>query len=138
MNKKGEDFSLEEIVFIIVNILFFVSLLLFVRNTSNGAFVTEQFYAKQIALLIDSSNPGTRISIDISEAYNVAKGNKMDLNHIIQFEKNKVVVGLSGSRIYAYNYFNNVSVQSQYHTVPSSDEKLDKVFLDISLVKNEK
>jgi len=76
MNKRGDEIVMEQAIFIILNLIFFLTLLYFVYNSSSGSFVNEQYYAKQIALMIDEAKPGTVISIDVTDGYNLVKKNK--------------------------------------------------------------
>ncbi|GAJ02310.1 unnamed protein product [marine sediment metagenome] len=55
MKKRGTILA-ENIIFITLNILFLVILILFIWKQGAGAIVLEQSYAKQIALLVDSTN----------------------------------------------------------------------------------
>jgi len=129
MNKKAEEVLFEQIIFIVLNVVFFLILLAFVFNSASGAFVTEQFYAKQIALLIDAAEPGTMISLEITDAYNIAKNNNLDAQNIINIKDNNVIVKLSSSRIYAFKFFNDVNIEKSIR-LPNSGTG-DRVFLDL-------
>mgnify|MGYP001561109518 CR=1 FL=1 len=132
MNKKGDDVFFEQSIFLILNLVFFLILMLFVVRASSGAFVTEQFYAKQVGLMIDASNPGTKISIDITDAAEIAKKNQKPFQNIFAFKDNGVYVSLSNSRIYSFRYFSDVSVETSYRTELDGKNK-EKIFLDIYL-----
>ncbi|MEK6890762.1 MAG: hypothetical protein AABX03_01360, partial [Nanoarchaeota archaeon] len=119
-------------IFLILNLVFFLILMLFVVRASSGAFVTEQFYAKQVGLMIDASNPGTKISIDITDATEIAKKNQKPFQNIFAFKDNGVYVSLSNSRIYSFRYFSDVSVETSYRTELDGKNK-EKIFLDIYL-----
>jgi len=129
MNKKGDEILFEQIIFIVLNLVFFLLLLAFVFNSASGAFVTEQFYAKEIALLIDTAEPGTMISLDITDAYNIAKNNNLDIQNIINIENSDVIVKLGGSRAYVFRFFNDVKIEKTIR--PPSLETDDKTFLDL-------
>ena len=104
-----EQDLLEEIVFIVLNVVFFGIFFLFVVNSSSGAFVLEQLYAKQIALLIDNSEPGTIIKVDISDAYEIAKENNVPKEQMFRFDKNLISVRLD-SDAYRFGFFRDLSV----------------------------
>ena len=90
MNKRG-NVPLEEVIFVLVNLVFFSMLFFFVYNTSHSIFLTERLYAKEIALSIDSAKPGTQINIDISDLYKVASKNNFDINNAFYFKDNKII-----------------------------------------------
>ena len=65
----------------------------------------EEAFAKQIALLIDGSNPGTKIEIDVSELIAAARENKMEPLIILNCNTNEVFVKVTRSGGYSFRYF---------------------------------
>jgi hypothetical protein len=122
LNKKG-NIPLEEVIFVLLNIMFFSMLFIFVYNTSHGVFLSEKLYAKKIALAIDSAKPGTQISIDISELYEIAQENEFDISDSFYFKDNQVSVKLSKEDGYSYNYFTNYQVESAI-SFPEEDQAI--------------
>ncbi|MEK6917536.1 MAG: hypothetical protein AABW51_01170 [Nanoarchaeota archaeon] len=108
ISKRGESIVMSEIIFIIVNLLFFLAILYFVNTSSKGALAYEQVYAKQIALAIDSGKPYTQISIDFSKALDITKGNT---DNIVSFNNNEVIVNLGGKGGYGFKYFSDYDVE---------------------------
>jgi len=86
--KKGSDMLFPPLMFIILNIVFFGILLLFVVKASAGAFVYEQVYAKQVALLIDEAKSEMQILVDFEEGVEVAEKNKKKSN-LISLDKKR-------------------------------------------------
>ena len=113
-DKRGEDIF-PNVIFLVVNILFFSMLMIFVFKASTGAMVYEQAYSKQIAMMIDYSKPKTDIKIDLSQAINVAKENKkiQDLVKIDEINK-EVIVSFSGQGGYGMKYFSDYSVSTEF------------------------
>ncbi|MFA4953185.1 MAG: hypothetical protein WC584_03110 [Candidatus Pacearchaeota archaeon] len=112
-DKRGEDIF-PNVIFIVINILFFSMLMLFVFKASTGAMVYEQAYSKQIALLIDYSKPKTDIKIDFSKAIAVAKDNKKTSDLVKIDDVNKeVIVTLSSQGGYAFKYFSDYNVETE-------------------------
>jgi len=105
-NKKA--IVMEEIIFLVLNAIFFIVLLVFIVSSVNGKAVLEQKYAKQIALLIDEAKPKTIIYLDMRDAIEKAtdKKNAVKINE----QENKVIVKLSSGRGYVFNYFNDVGI----------------------------
>ena len=122
LNKKG-NIPLKEVIFVLLNIMFFSMLFVFVYNTSHGVFLSEKLYAKKIALAIDSAKPGTQISVDISELYGIAQENEFDISDSFYFKDNQVNVKLSKEDGYSYNYFTNYQVESVI-SFPEEDQAI--------------
>jgi len=136
MDKKGVHIGLDELIFITISVVFFVLFLFFVIRASAGTFILEEFYAKQIALLVDGSKPETIIGLDITDYYNMAEEDKLDLENRFIISDNKVIVSLTNSQGYVYPYFSNVYAKSvTYNIVDADGEK--RVFVNFELVENE-
>ncbi|MDD5012157.1 MAG: hypothetical protein PHQ66_00715 [Candidatus Nanoarchaeia archaeon] len=110
MKSKKGTILIENIIFIILNILFISILMLFLFRQGSGAIVLEQSYAKNIALLIDSSRPVTEMKLNMKEGFNLAEANGINAEDIVKINGNIVTVKLSGQGGYDYSFFNNVDV----------------------------
>ena len=100
----------ENVIFIVLNVVFIAILLIFVfSRLSNGAALEEK-YAKQVALIIDASEPGMAVHLNMEDAIGVANSNKFPLNQVITIDGNLVTLKLSQKGGYSYSFFNNVSV----------------------------
>ena len=115
MNKKGEFgdvIGLEETIFLILNIIFFVILLSFVYNAGSRAFVYEESYAKQIVSIIDNSKPGMNVLLDVSKGLEVGRKNGISFDNVFRIDnnENKIIVRLS-SNGYSYKYFSDYDVK---------------------------
>lgn len=84
--------------------------MLFLFRQGSGAIVLEQSYAKNIALLIDSSRPVTEMKLNMKEGFNLAEANGINAEDIVKINGNIVTVKLSGQGGYDYSFFNNVDV----------------------------
>lgn len=108
ISKKGNILT-ENLIFIMLNLIFLIILILFLFSKIESTAVLEEKYAKQIALIIDSAEPGMTIEVNMEEAYkNMAEG--MDFKKIIKIEENRVYVKLSDRGGYSYSFFNNNEV----------------------------
>lgn len=115
MNKKGEFgdiIGLEETIFLILNIIFFVILLSFVYNAGSRAFIYEESYAKQIASIIDNSKPGMNVLLDVSKGLEAGRKNGISFDNVFRIDsnENKIIVKLS-SNGYSYKYFSDYDVK---------------------------
>lgn len=109
MNRRGDNLLTENIIFIILNLVFFTILILFVFNQSDSAALREEETAKQISLLIDSAKPGMILRINAEELLNKAADNKYS-QKIIFSSGNSVTVKLRDNGGYSYSFFNDVDV----------------------------
>jgi len=116
-NKRGEseNLLLPNILFITLNIMFAVILLAFVFRTSSGAVIYEQMYAKQIALLVQESEPLMKIELDMEKGMKIAEKNGVAFEDVVSINDNRVVVKLS-EKGYEYAFFNNVDVNAYPNT----------------------
>ncbi len=101
---------MENIIFIILNLLFLIILVLFIARQGGGAIVLEQSYAKQIALLVDSAKPVMIINLNMDKAQKLADKNKIDFSEVVKINGNIVTVKLSERGGYSYSFFNDVDV----------------------------
>lgn len=110
-NKRGNLLT-ENIIFIILNILFLIILSLFITSKVENAALLEEKYAKEIALMIDSSEPIMSIKINMEDAIKIAEKENIDLDRIVLIEGNNVVVRLREKGGYSYSFFNDVTVHT--------------------------
>lgn len=110
-NKRGTILA-ENVIFIVLNLLFLVILILFIAKQGQGAIVLEQSYAKQIALIIDSAKPVSIIELKMDKAQKLAEKNNLDFNDVVDINKNIVSVKLSDDSGYSYSFFNDVDVSA--------------------------
>lgn len=111
MNKKA--ILWQNIVYLLILIIFLVGMMAFARSKANGASVWEDYYAKEISKVIDLSQPGDNFVLDVQKATEIAKKNNIaNFEMIFSFDnfKNEVCVQLSLGRASCYNYFNAVNV----------------------------
>ncbi len=111
MNKKA-DILHENIIFIILNVVFFSVMLIFIYLQGSSVHLSEEETAKQIALLIDASRPETIIEINLKDLFLESEKNGINKEKVVEIngDKNLVVVRASGNSFYEYSYFNDVHV----------------------------
>ncbi len=109
MKKRG-TILVENIIFIILNLVFLTILIIFIAKQGSGAIVLEQSYAKQIALLVDSAKPVMIIKLNMNKAQKLADKNEVDFKDVVKINENIVTVKLSDRGGYSYSFFNDVNV----------------------------
>jgi hypothetical protein len=109
MKKRGQ-ILVENVVFIVLNLLFLSILIVFIYMQGNGAVLLEQSYAKNIALLIDSSQPVMDLKLNMQDAFDLADKNGINREDIVKINGNTVTVKLSAEGGYKYSFFNDVDV----------------------------
>ena len=130
MNRKG-TILLENIIFIILNLVFLTILIIFVFSKMGSTAVLEERYAKQIALMIDAAKPEMEIHLNVEDALEKAKDENYD-GEIIQINENVVRVQLREKGGYSYSFFNDVDVG-----VPYLDKTNNKEYVFFVNEKNE-
>lgn len=116
LNKKGEeDTFFSDLTFLLLTLIVFISLIFWIQKASTKTLGYEEALAKQIALMIDSSEPGEEIAIDVTKFFEVAKKNKMTEQNFknnfiyINPQSQTVLIKLADKGGYEYPYF------KQYH-----------------------
>ena len=105
---EGQDILYPQVLFTLLNLIFFSLLLVFVSNSSEGALVYEESYAKQIALLIDKAEGSTTFFVDFEKGLEIAEKNKiLQSENLVRISNNEIVVKLSDSEGYRMKYFSD-------------------------------
>lgn len=117
MNRRGEEtFSemlLDNVIYIILVVAFFVGCIYFIDSRASGGVVWEDFYAKELAGVIDYARVGDKYSIDVQKATEVSFSNgQKDFEQMFVFDnlKNEVCVKLSNGGRTCFSYFSDVDV----------------------------
>ncbi len=135
VNKRGEvgDNPLEyNVVHIILFIIILGPTLMFANSQREGAFLWEDFYAKEVARIIDISEPGTEARIDVTKAVEVAqKRNLKEKKEIFDFNnvENEVIVRLRRDGATGFKFFNNIDVVDWKIEEISSNEEGKTIYL---------
>ena len=112
-NKTRGQILAENIIFIVLNLVFLSILILFIYSKTGSEAVLEEKYAKQIALIIDSAKPGMIIHLNMENAIEKAESNKFD-EPIVRVIGNTVTVKLRDNGGYSYSFFNDVALENVY------------------------
>ena len=107
LRKKGNILT-ENIIFIILNLIFLSILILFLFSKVGAAAVLEEKYSKQIALIIDSAEPGMVIHLNMEDAIKKAEKEGLDIRRLVTIQNNIVTVRLQEGSGYSYSFFNDV------------------------------
>src|SRR3989344_1220414 len=113
MNKKASDIVMQNVLYVLIVIIFVAGIFFFVQNQQNGASIWEKYYAKEISRVINFAQSGDNITLDIHKATEIAQKNKLSsFSEIFQFDNlnNEICVKLSLGRKTCYSYFNNVDI----------------------------
>lgn len=113
MKKRGQ-ILVENIIFIVLNLIFLTILILFLYSKTGGEAILEEKYSKQIALLIDSAKPGMEIHLNMEDAIEKAEENNWDKNKIVSISGNTVTVKLREKGGNSYLFFNDITVSRPY------------------------
>ncbi len=112
MEKRGV-ILVENIVFLILNLLFISILVLFLLKQGEGAIILEETYAKQISMVIDSAKPVMAIQMDLEKGKKISDSKDIEFSEIVRIQENIVTVKLTEKGGYSYAFFNDVEVFSK-------------------------
>ena len=112
INKKG-DLLFPIIIFIVLNIMFFTTMMLFAQRSLSGAMIYEEAYAKQISLFLNRAEPGMQFSIDATDLVNNALENEISRDKLteivnIDSEKGLVIVKTKHEGGFENHFFSNI------------------------------
>lgn len=122
-NAKGKrgDILIGDIIFLILNLVFISILIIFVVSKTNDASLLEEKYAKEIALVIDSSKAGMEIHLNMEDAIEKAEKNNIEISKIVKINDNIITVKIKEKGEYSYSFFNNVSVNPYIDTTNNKE-----------------
>ena len=130
-NKKGNILT-QNIIFIILNLVFLSILVVFLFSKMGSAAILEEKYAKQIALILDSAERGMTIHLNMRDAIKIAKKENRDLNNIISIQNNVVNVQLREKGGYSYSFFNDIDFDIDFSVYPDvSSEPVEEYIIFI-------
>jgi hypothetical protein len=145
MNKRAGlgDILLDNVIHLVLLALFLGGMFYFVFSYQNGAAIWEDYYAKEIVKVIDLSDSGDEIFMDVHKASEIAKGNKIaSFSEIFSIDnvKDEVCVKLNRGGGTCYSYFNDVDVVRELKlsaVVNEDSEAVNLLYLKISEVEHE-
>jgi hypothetical protein len=111
MEKRGRVI-INSVMHIVYALIFLSILLLFVYGYKDGAAFWEDFYAKEIAYLINKAEPGTDVNLDVTRISEIALDNGKEIGKIVSINnvKNTVTVSLRNAKGTSFRYFNDVDI----------------------------
>lgn len=110
IRKRGQILA-ENVIFIILNLVFLSILIFFVYSKAGSEARLEEKYSKEIALMIDSAKPGMIIHLNMEDALKKAEENNYD-GKIVSIVDNKVTLKLRENGENSYYFFNNVNARA--------------------------
>lgn len=131
MKKRGQ-ILVENVVFIILNLIFLTILILFIYSKSGGEALLEEKYSKQIALMIDSAKPGMIIQLNMEDAIKKADENNWSRDKIVLISGNIVEVKLRKKGGNFYSFFNDVDVSVYPDGKTSGANKVENYIIKIN------
>lgn len=113
MNKRGDTNSMmNTIIYLVIFILFFIGMFWFISSYSNRSGFFEDFYAKEIAEVINSAEQGMSFKVDITPLAIVSSKNGKPLKDIITIDNvnNRVIASSKLNTGVSFGFFNDVDV----------------------------
>jgi hypothetical protein len=110
--KKGDELITEQVIFIILNLVFFSALLFFIIRSGSSDAVYEETYAKKLALILDGMNENMEVNVSIETLVEGMEKNNV-LNQIpVSVNNNLLNVKITKSGLgYNFHYFSKLTPQ---------------------------
>ncbi len=112
MEEDNDEVLLSIVIFIVLIVGTFSVWFYFPQRSATGALIYEQGYAKEIALLIDSSKPGMEYVLDFSDGIEIAQKNEYGGENVF-VDENSVTVKLANKGGYKFEYFSDYLVEAK-------------------------
>lgn len=122
MDKRGGmNIAMDSIIYLVICALVFIGMLWFVNSYSNAAGFWEDFYAKEIAGIINNAERGMEYKIDITNVAVIALKNGKPVKDIISIDNvnNQVIVSTRASTGTGFSFFNDVDIVEWKVEAPS-------------------
>ncbi|MGV8131692.1 MAG: hypothetical protein ACP5N7_06355 [Candidatus Pacearchaeota archaeon] len=109
---RRANIVMDNIIHIIIFTMFFAIIFWGVSSYSDGSALLEDIYAKEIARVINTAEPGMSFKIDISKIASVAYGNGKKFEDIVTIDnvQNEVRVSSRLNTGTSYKFFNDVDI----------------------------
>lgn len=114
MNKKGQELLYKAIFSLIIIVIIAAALFLFISGKATGRIVAAQIVSKQVAMLVDASQPETEIFLEKSTA-----GLKILFITISEREEIKIkqreneITACIGKNCYVYDAFKKAEITEE-------------------------
>lgn len=109
---KRANIVMDNLIHIIIFALFFSIMFWGISSYSDGSALMEDIYAKEIASIINTAEPGMNYKIDISKVAAIAFKNGKNYRDIVDIDNvnNEVIVSSRLTSGTAYKFFNDVDI----------------------------
>lgn len=118
--KRGTNILTENIIFLVLNLVFLIILGVFLFSKMGNVAVLEEKYSKQIAMIINSAEPQMEIVLNMKTAFDEAE-NGWKRNNTVMINGNVVSVKLREKGGSSYSFFTDADVRA-YINGQNSDE----------------
>ena len=121
MAASTDDLAYENIIFIVLTIIFFVAIIIFILKSASGAGVIEEVEAKRIALIIDNMEKDMEVNISIEDLVKVADKNKFEGVLVERDKENKLII---------VRAFSKGGYKAHYNSLVLDEELAHSIFVD--------
>lgn len=105
LSKKASNILYVNIAYLLFVVVLFGLLFVFVSRTGSSVSSSEKVYAKKLAMILDSVNPGSSITMDVSDMALIAISEKFKPEEMISFSPQQVTVKLTAKGGYSQRFF---------------------------------
>ncbi len=134
MNRRGDTTILmDTITHLVIFILFFAIMFWFVLSYSNGSAFMEDFYAKEIVMMINNAEPGQKLAIDVTKLAGVAVKNGKPVRDMIQVDNvnNRIIASTRLNSGTSFAFINDVDIIYRPVELPSGSSKTSQFIFEV-------
>ncbi|MEK6910896.1 MAG: hypothetical protein AABW82_03915 [Nanoarchaeota archaeon] len=113
INNKGEGYLEENVIYIILFILFLMSGMAFLYKYQNNVYFWEQYYSYTIAKSVNNAQVGDRVELNMDRAVELSRKEGIaDYKQIVSFDnvKKEVSVSLQKGKKTSYSFLRNYDI----------------------------
>lgn len=116
MNKRGDADNIltSNVIYIVLFAVAFLGLFLYIVSFQDGALLWQDFYAKEIAISIDSLSPTADVNVSMSNVLPIALKHHVPLEKIVTVDNvnHLVEVRLTSDSVSRFPFFADVEIHN--------------------------
>lgn len=113
INKRGESYLEENLIYIVLFVLFLAMGFAYLNKYQNNAYFQEQYYSYSVAKAINMAQPGDRIELNMDRAIETARKEgiaKFDNIFVFDNLKKEVGVSLQKGKVTIYPFLRDYTI----------------------------
>lgn len=130
----GDNVLVNYVIYIVLGLAFFLLMFFWIVAYQDGAGMWEDFYAKEIARVLNDAVPGEIVLLDVSEGSAIGFSKGLSGEEMFRFDNdaNRVTVRFSDNGGSSFPYFNDVEIEEYRLELVSGSEDSNRLYFRVS------